>query len=153
MKRSPNQPRPPSLPGPPTRQHLRSTPPTHRSLNPSGTATADRLFLPDRPAAGSRHTPTALPRSASPSPNRYRPGQPAVSSEPTPTSRGPRSLWATGPPGTALTPADLRLASLLMYYGGDAVEIALALLLASQWYRAQGRSLRSHRGTRQPAPA
>ncbi|MFH8494735.1 cytochrome c oxidase assembly protein [Streptomyces coeruleorubidus] len=64
-----------------------------------------------------------------------------------------KSLWATGPPGTAFTPADLRLASQLMYYGGDAVEIALALLPASQWYRAQGRSLRSHRGTRQPAPA
>ncbi|MDG9711793.1 cytochrome c oxidase assembly protein [Streptomyces sp. DH10] len=64
-----------------------------------------------------------------------------------------KSLWATGPPGTAFLPADLRLASQLMYYGGDAVEVALAVLLASQWYRAQGRSLRPHRGTRQPAPA
>jgi putative membrane protein len=64
-----------------------------------------------------------------------------------------KSLWATGPPGTAHASADLHLASQLMYYGGDAVEIALALLLASQWYRAQGRSLRPHRGTRQPAPA
>ncbi|MFF8671574.1 cytochrome c oxidase assembly protein [Streptomyces sp. NPDC015242] len=64
-----------------------------------------------------------------------------------------KSLWAAGPPGTAHTPTDLHLASQLMYYGGDAVEIALALLLASQWYRAQGRSLRPHRGTRQPAPA
>ncbi|WP_338785667.1 hypothetical protein [Streptomyces sp. DG1A-41] len=49
--------------------------------------------------------------------------------------------------------ADLHLASQLMYYGDDAVEIVLALLLASQWYRAQGRSLRTRRGTRQPAPA
>jgi putative membrane protein len=64
-----------------------------------------------------------------------------------------KSLWATGPPGTAHAPADLHLASQLMYYGGDAVEIALALLLASQWYRAQGRSLRPQRGTRRPAPA
>ncbi|AXE85687.1 cytochrome c oxidase assembly protein [Streptomyces sp. Go-475] len=64
-----------------------------------------------------------------------------------------KGLWATGPPGTAYAPADLHLASQLMYYGGDAVEIALALLLASQWYRAQGRSLRPHRGTRQPEPA
>lgn len=64
-----------------------------------------------------------------------------------------KSLWATGPPGMAFTSADLHLASQLMYYGGDAVEIVLALLLASQWYRAQGRSLRTRRGTRQPAPA
>ncbi|MGA5142272.1 cytochrome c oxidase assembly protein [Streptomyces azureus] len=63
------------------------------------------------------------------------------------------SLWVTGPPGTAYTPCDLHLASQPRYYGGDAVEIALALLPASQWYRAQGRSLRTHRGTRQPAPA
>ncbi|MFD5479079.1 cytochrome c oxidase assembly protein [Streptomyces hawaiiensis] len=62
-----------------------------------------------------------------------------------------KSLWATGPPGTAHTPADLHLASQLMYYGGDVVEIALALLLAGQWYRAQGRCLGAHRGTRQQA--
>ena len=64
-----------------------------------------------------------------------------------------KSLWATGPPGTAFTPADLRLAPQLRHYGGDAVETALALLPASQWYRAQGRSLRPRRGTRKPAPA
>ncbi|MFF9805766.1 cytochrome c oxidase assembly protein [Streptomyces coeruleorubidus] len=64
-----------------------------------------------------------------------------------------KSLWATGPPGTAFTPADLRPASQLRHYGGDAVETALALLPASQWYRAQGRSLRPRRGTRKPAPA
>ncbi|MEV3972515.1 cytochrome c oxidase assembly protein [Streptomyces sp. NPDC050698] len=64
-----------------------------------------------------------------------------------------KSLWATGPPGTAHTPADLHAASQLMYYGGDAVELALALLLAGQWYRAQGRWSRPHRGTRQPATA
>ncbi|MFC7841689.1 cytochrome c oxidase assembly protein [Streptomyces sp. NPDC057382] len=64
-----------------------------------------------------------------------------------------RSLWASGPPGTAHAPADLHSAAQLMYYGGDAVEVALALVLASQWYRAQGRSLRAHRGTRQAATA
>ncbi|GAB2751158.1 cytochrome c oxidase assembly protein [Streptomyces bullii] len=51
-----------------------------------------------------------------------------------------KSLWATGPPGLRYAPADLHSASQLMYYGGDAVEIALAVLLAGQWYRAQGRS-------------
>jgi putative membrane protein len=64
-----------------------------------------------------------------------------------------KSLWATGPPGTNHSPADLHLASQLMYYGGDAVEIALAVVLASQWYRAQGRSFRAHRGTRQSSAA
>jgi putative membrane protein len=62
-----------------------------------------------------------------------------------------KSLWATGPPGAAHTPADLHLASQLMYYGGDVVEVALALLLAGQWYRARGRCFRPHRGTRQQA--
>ncbi|MGW3987396.1 cytochrome c oxidase assembly protein [Streptomyces sp. NPDC004830] len=64
-----------------------------------------------------------------------------------------KSLWATGPPGTAFSPADLHSAARLMYYGGDAVEIVLALVLASQWYRARGRSFRTDRGTRQAAAA
>ncbi|GAB2842648.1 hypothetical protein GCM10027074_06410 [Streptomyces deserti] len=52
-----------------------------------------------------------------------------------------KSLWATGPPGQEYAPADLHLASQVMYYGGDLVEIVLAVLLATQWYRAQGRAL------------
>ncbi|CAL9415508.1 hypothetical protein SUDANB58_01734 [Streptomyces sp. enrichment culture] len=51
-----------------------------------------------------------------------------------------KTLWAQGPPGTAYAPADLRRASQVMYYGGDAVEVALALVLAAHWYRAQGRA-------------
>ncbi len=53
-----------------------------------------------------------------------------------------KSLWAAGPPGTAYAAADLRMASQLMYYGGDLVEIALAVVVAHQWYRAEGRALR-----------
>ncbi|MFF6912696.1 cytochrome c oxidase assembly protein [Streptomyces sp. NPDC012466] len=64
-----------------------------------------------------------------------------------------KSLWATGPSGTTHAPADLHVASQLMYYGGDAVELVLAVLLAGQWYRARGRCSRPHRGTRQPATA
>lgn len=61
-------------------------------------------------------------------------------------------LWAAGPPGTAYAPADLHRASQLMYYGGDAVEIALAVALAGQWYRARGRALaRSARPGRRDA--
>jgi putative membrane protein len=52
-----------------------------------------------------------------------------------------RTLYATGPPGTAFTPSDLRLGAQVMYYGGDAVEVALALVLAAQWYAATGRRL------------
>ncbi|MHC3472223.1 cytochrome c oxidase assembly protein [Streptomyces sp. 7R007] len=52
-----------------------------------------------------------------------------------------RSLWRAGPPGLAYTPADLHQASHLMYYGGDVVEVALAVVVATQWYRAQGRAL------------
>ncbi|WP_369373404.1 cytochrome c oxidase assembly protein [Streptomyces sp. cg36] len=50
-----------------------------------------------------------------------------------------KSLYAHGPPGTAYTAADLHAAAQLMYYGGDAVELALALLIGHQWYRAEGR--------------
>ncbi|WP_320778805.1 cytochrome c oxidase assembly protein [Streptomyces sp. CRN 30] len=62
-----------------------------------------------------------------------------------------KGLWAEGPPGTAYAAADLRLASQLMYYGGDLVEIALAVVVAHQWYRAEGRALR--RAGRRPAAA
>ncbi|NKQ24788.1 cytochrome c oxidase assembly protein [Streptomyces galbus] len=53
-----------------------------------------------------------------------------------------KTLYATGPPGTAFTAADLRAGAQVMYYGGDAVEVALALVLAAGWYTAAGRRLR-----------
>ncbi|MCG3044448.1 cytochrome c oxidase assembly protein [Streptomyces fenghuangensis] len=52
-----------------------------------------------------------------------------------------KSLYAAAPYGTAFAPADLRTGALLMYYGGDLVELALAVVLAVQWYAAGGRSL------------
>ncbi|WP_206439542.1 cytochrome c oxidase assembly protein [Streptomyces scabichelini] len=65
-----------------------------------------------------------------------------------------KSLYVAGPPGTAYTAADLHLASQVMYYGGDVVEIGLALVMAHQWYRAQGRALTRGTGRerRQPGP-
>lgn len=50
-----------------------------------------------------------------------------------------KSLFAAGPPGTAFPTADLAAGAQLMYYGGDLTEIALALVLALQWYAVQGR--------------
>ncbi|MFF1696259.1 cytochrome c oxidase assembly protein [Streptomyces sp. NPDC058257] len=52
-----------------------------------------------------------------------------------------KSLYATGPPGTSSTTADLHLASYVMYYGGDVIGIAMAVLLGHQWYAAGGRAL------------
>lgn len=51
-----------------------------------------------------------------------------------------KGLYATAPPGTAFTATDLRTGSQLMYYGGDAVEVALAVVLALRWYGAAGRA-------------
>lgn len=45
-----------------------------------------------------------------------------------------KELYAAPPPGTAFTVGDLRTGAQLMYYGGDLVEIGLALTLAAQWY-------------------
>ncbi|UGY91337.1 cytochrome c oxidase assembly protein [Streptomyces gobiensis] len=45
-----------------------------------------------------------------------------------------KSLYATPPPGTAYTAADLHTGAQLMYYGGDLAELALAAALAAQWY-------------------
>ncbi|MER7174843.1 cytochrome c oxidase assembly protein [Streptomyces mesophilus] len=56
-----------------------------------------------------------------------------------------KSLYATGPPGTAYRPEDLQAGSHLMYYGGDLTGIALALLLAHQWYASGGRALNRER--------
>ncbi|MFK8848520.1 cytochrome c oxidase assembly protein [Streptomyces sp. Ac-502] len=64
-----------------------------------------------------------------------------------------KSLYAAGPPGTSFGAADLHLASQVMYYGGDAVELALAAVVACRWYRAEGRALRrARRAGRPPAP-
>ncbi|MFF6815535.1 cytochrome c oxidase assembly protein [Streptomyces sp. NPDC012403] len=50
-----------------------------------------------------------------------------------------KSVHATGPPGTSFATHDLRLGAQVMYYGGDAVEVVLALVLAVQWYTVTGR--------------
>jgi putative membrane protein len=50
-------------------------------------------------------------------------------------------LYGTSPPGTAFPGHDLARGAELMYYGGDLVEIALAAVLAAQWYAAGGRDL------------
>lgn len=52
-----------------------------------------------------------------------------------------KSLYAGAPPGTAYSHADLHAAAEVMYYGGDAVQIALTLVLALQWYAGAGRAL------------
>jgi putative membrane protein len=52
-----------------------------------------------------------------------------------------RSLYAAAPPGTNYSVSDVHTGAELMYYGGDAVEIALAVVLALQWYAGQGREL------------
>ncbi|MHB9756742.1 cytochrome c oxidase assembly protein [Streptomyces sp. BYX5S] len=52
-----------------------------------------------------------------------------------------KSLYAHGVSGeTVFAAHDVRAGSLLMYYGGDAVEIALALVVGLQWLRATGRA-------------
>ncbi|CAL9330573.1 cytochrome c oxidase assembly protein [Streptomyces sp. enrichment culture] len=53
-----------------------------------------------------------------------------------------KSLYAAAPPGTSLTVTDLHSGALLMYYGGDLVEVALAAALAVQWYVVSGRAAR-----------
>ncbi|MFI9215824.1 cytochrome c oxidase assembly protein [Streptomyces werraensis] len=63
-----------------------------------------------------------------------------------------KSLYVAGPPGTAFTAADLRAGAQLMYYGGDAVEVFLALVLAVQWYAATGRR-RARQAAREALPA
>ncbi|MFD3567996.1 cytochrome c oxidase assembly protein [Streptomyces sp. NPDC058667] len=60
-----------------------------------------------------------------------------------------KSLYATAPPGVPIAAADLHTGSQLMYYGGDLVELALALVLAVQWYTAAGRAWARDRRRRQ----
>ena len=43
-------------------------------------------------------------------------------------------LYGAAPPGTDFSAADVSQGAQLMYYGGDVVEIALAVVLAVQWY-------------------
>ncbi|MEW1631607.1 cytochrome c oxidase assembly protein [Streptomyces sp. NPDC089173] len=51
-----------------------------------------------------------------------------------------KALYATPPPGTAFAPADVQTGAQVMYYGGDVVEAALAVVLAASWYQAAGRT-------------
>jgi putative membrane protein len=52
-----------------------------------------------------------------------------------------KTLYGDPPPHTAFAATDLARGAELMYYGGDLVEISLAVLLAAQWYAASGRDL------------
>jgi putative membrane protein len=52
-----------------------------------------------------------------------------------------KTLYAAPPPDTGYSTVDVHTAAELMYYGGDVVEIALAIVLALQWYTSQGRDL------------
>ncbi|NKS53442.1 cytochrome c oxidase assembly protein [Rhodococcus hoagii] len=64
-----------------------------------------------------------------------------------------KSLYVFPPPGTTLDHADLQHGAVLMYYGGDAVEAALAVVLAAQWYVRVGRDRRrAHRRSALAAP-
>ncbi len=63
-----------------------------------------------------------------------------------------KTLFATPPPGTALSVADRQAGAQLMYYGGDLVELALALVVALGWYAARGRPVSRRRGYPAGAP-
>ncbi|MFJ7216051.1 cytochrome c oxidase assembly protein [Amycolatopsis sp. NPDC098790] len=63
-----------------------------------------------------------------------------------------KSLFATPPPGTAFTVADRQAGAQLMYYGGDLVELGLALVVALSWYAARGRAVSRRRGYPAGAP-
>ncbi|CAL9666908.1 hypothetical protein SUDANB176_07270 [Streptomyces sp. enrichment culture] len=62
-----------------------------------------------------------------------------------------KTLYALPPPGTDLTPADLHSGVQWMYYGGDVVDAALAVVLGVGWYTAGGRA-RARRTRREAAP-
>ncbi|MEU4808061.1 cytochrome c oxidase assembly protein [Nocardia fluminea] len=53
-----------------------------------------------------------------------------------------KTLYASGPAGTSFAVGDVQLGAQIMYYGGDVVELALAAVLAGQWYLATGRAQR-----------
>lgn len=52
-----------------------------------------------------------------------------------------KTLWASPPSGVPAARGEL--GAMIMYYGGDAVDIALGVLLCARWYRAA--RLRTHR--------
>lgn len=53
-----------------------------------------------------------------------------------------KSLYAGGPPGTAIAAADLHTGAQVMYHGGDLAEAAFAAVPAASWYRTTGRAWR-----------
>ncbi|WP_410590084.1 cytochrome c oxidase assembly protein [Amycolatopsis sp. lyj-23] len=65
-----------------------------------------------------------------------------------------KTLYVSAPPGVVLAVADRQAGAELMYYGGDVVELGLALVVALQWYAARGRAeARSSRRTGVPRRA
>jgi putative membrane protein len=63
-----------------------------------------------------------------------------------------KTLYVAPPPNTAFDVADLEAGAQLMYYSGDAVEIAVAIVIAVTWYAAGGRTLdRARRRAAGPA--
>jgi putative membrane protein len=63
-----------------------------------------------------------------------------------------KTLYVAPPPGTAFDVSDLEGGAQLMYYSGDAVEIAVAIVIAMTWYAAGGRTLdRARRRAAGPA--
>ncbi|MFI5675520.1 cytochrome c oxidase assembly protein [Streptomyces cellulosae] len=61
-----------------------------------------------------------------------------------------RTLYALAPPGSDFTTADLHRGAQVMYYGGDVVEAALAMVLGVGWYAAGGRARARARRMRRP---
>ncbi|MCX5386928.1 cytochrome c oxidase assembly protein [Streptomyces sp. NBC_00083] len=64
-----------------------------------------------------------------------------------------KTLYAAPPPGTRFAPGDLAAGAEVMYYGGDLVEIALAVAVALHWYTAGGRRLARERRRAAAPPA
>ncbi|MEU9099845.1 cytochrome c oxidase assembly protein [Streptomyces sp. NPDC048361] len=56
-----------------------------------------------------------------------------------------KTLYAAPPPGTRFAPGDLAAGAEVMYYGGDLVEIALAVAVALHWYTSGSRRLARER--------
>ncbi|WP_409468725.1 cytochrome c oxidase assembly protein [Streptomyces sp. HC307] len=55
-----------------------------------------------------------------------------------------KTLYAVPAPGTGFTTADLHSGVQWMYYGGDVVEAAMAVVLGVGWYTADGRARARH---------
>ncbi|MFC5142616.1 cytochrome c oxidase assembly protein [Actinomycetospora rhizophila] len=64
-------------------------------------------------------------------------------------------MYARTLPARGGTPAEIRLGAQVMYYGGTAVEVAVAVALMAGWYARGGRELRRglRRSARAPEPA